>query len=187
MTQLLDNFYNALQNNNHKVFDQLFMDYYVNLCRFAYTYLKDREASEEIVQEIFISLWEYRESININTSIRAYLYTSVKNRSLNYLRNEKTRIGHENEFASEQVSKVNELINFCEHEELHTLINDSINDLPKQCRNIFNLSRNEGLTYNDIAHQLNLSPKTVENQMGIALKKLRSKLAPYLTSIIAIF
>jgi RNA polymerase sigma-70 factor (ECF subfamily) len=185
MAQSLNLFCNDLKSGNSNLFSQLFSDYYVNLCRFAFTYLKDREASEEIVQEMFISLWENRNKLNINTSVRAFLYTSVKNKALNYLRDEKTRKGHENGFSIEQSQKVDKLIDFCEREELQHLITDAVNDLPEQCQIIFKMSREQNLTYNEIAQQLDVSPKTVENQMGIALKKLRNKLSPYLTGIIA--
>ncbi len=187
MNNSLNHFSQELQRGNRQTFNQLFADYYVNLCRFAYTYLKDNDISEEIVQEMFVALWEQRTTLDINTSVRSFLYTSVKNRSLNYIRSSKTRIHHENEFAREQDSKVSHIINFCEREELNHLIDQAITDLPEQCRSIFEMSRYQNLTYNEIAKHLDISPKTVENQMGIALKKLRSKLSPYLTCIITFF
>jgi len=187
MKDTLNHFGKEFQYGNRKFFNQLFLDYYVNLCRFSYTYLKDNDISEEIVQEVFINLWEQRDSIDINTSIRSFLYTSVKNRSLNHIRNQKTRIRHEDEFAREQASKVGHIINFCEQEELNHIIDKAIAELPEQCRTIFEMSRNQNLTYKEIAQHLNIMPKTVENQMGIALKKLRGKLAPYLTCIITFF
>jgi RNA polymerase sigma-70 factor, ECF subfamily len=79
------------------------------------------------------------------------------------------------------------MVDFCEREELQYLIEQAINELPEQCRTIFEKSREHNLTYKEIAQELNISPKTVENQMSIALKKLRSKLTPYLTAVIAIF
>jgi RNA polymerase sigma-70 factor, ECF subfamily len=160
-----------LQEGNSKLYDQLFTDYYVNLCRFAFTYLNDADAAEEIVQDLFISVWENRLTLNISSSVRSFLYTSVKNRALNYLRNEKTRKGHENEFAREQALKVGKIIDFCEHEELQHLITSAVDELPEQCRLIFNMSREQNLSYAEIAQQLNISAKTVENQLGIALKK----------------
>lgn len=187
MEQSLHQYSNKLTHFDKGHFNQLFEDYYINLCRFAYTYVKDSDIAEEIVQEIFISLWEKRSAINISSSVRAFLYTSVKNRTLNYIRNEKIRATRENDFAQEQAAKVSHIINFCEREELTQLIDQAIAELPEQCRTIFELSRNEGLTYNEIANQMNLSPKSVENQMGIALKKLRNKLSPYLTCIITFF
>ena len=187
MNTSLNLFCQEFQHGNRKQFDKLFADYYVNLSRFAFTYVRDRDVSEEIVQEMFISLWEHRNDLNINTSVRAFLYTSVKNRALNYLRDEKTRKGHENEFALEQANKVNSIVDFCEREELKTLIDDAIAELPEQCRQIFEMSRNRNLSHNEIAQQLNISPKTVENQIGIALKKLRKNLTPYLSYVLAFF
>lgn len=183
----LNQFYQDVKAGNKESFNKLFEDYYVNLCRFAYTYVRDSDIAEEIVQETFITIWEKRRYLEITTSIRSFLYSSVKNRSLNHIRNEKTRIDHENEFAREQSAKVAQLINLCEREELSQLIDQAINELPGQCKTIFELSRNENLTYNEIAQQLNISPKTVENQMSIALKKLRHKLSPYLTCLITLF
>jgi RNA polymerase sigma-70 factor (ECF subfamily) len=187
MKASLNQLYKELKSNNKEHFNQLFSDYYVNLCRFAYTYVKDSAIAEEIVQEVFISIWEKRQELVISSSIRSFLYTSVKNKALNHIRDEKTRIGHEYEFAREQNTKVTQLINFCEREELTQLIDQAIGELPDQCRIIFELSRNENLTYNEIAQHLNISPKTVENQMSIALKRLRKKLSPYLTCLITLF
>jgi RNA polymerase sigma-70 factor (ECF subfamily) len=183
----LNIFCKQLKEGNRKLFDDLFSDYYVNLCRFAYTYVKNSETAEEIVQEMFISIWEQRHELNITTSVRTFLYTSIKNRALNYIRNHKTRANHEDEFANEQASRVSYMVDFCEREELQHLIEQAINELPEQCRIIFEKSREQNLTYKEIAQELNISPKTVENQMSIALKKLRSKLMPYLTAVIAIF
>jgi RNA polymerase sigma-70 factor, ECF subfamily len=187
MNDTLNHFGKEFQRGNRQLFNRLFSDYYVNLCRFAYTYLKDHDISEEIVQEVFITLWEQRATIDIQVSIRSLLYTAVKNKSLNYVRNQNTRIRHEDEFAREQASRVSHIINFCEREELSHIIDTAINELPEQCRTIFEMSRNQNLTYHEIAQQLNISPKTVENQMSIALRKLRNKLSPYLTCIIAFF
>lgn len=187
MDQSLHQFFKEHRDFDKEHFNQLFEDYYVNLCRFAYTYVRDNDIAEEIVQETFISIWEKRHSLVITISVRSFLYSSVKNRSLNHIRNEKTRAGHENDFAKEQDAKVAHIINFCEREELTQLIDQAIAELPDQCRTIFELSRHEGLTYSEIATKMNLSSKSVENQMGIALKKLRNKLAPYLTCLITFF
>ena len=186
MNDSFNHFGQQLHQNNRQLFNQLFADYYVNLCRFAYTYVSDNDIAEEIVQEVFIALWEQRKTLNIHTSIRSFLYTSVKNKALNYIRNAKTRTHHENEFAREQASKISDLIDFCEREELNHLIGQAINELPEQCRTIFEMSRNQNLTYKEIAQHLNISAKTVENQISIALRKLRQKLSPYLSSIIAL-
>ena len=86
MNYTLNYFSKELQLGNQQLFNKLFSDYYVNLCRFAYTFLKDADTSEEVVQEVFINLWEQREKLSISTSIRSFLYTSVRNRALNHIR-----------------------------------------------------------------------------------------------------
>lgn len=171
-------------NDSSNVFRKLFYDYYTNLCRFSFTFVKDYFVAEEIVQDLYMYLWEQKDVLHITTSLRAFLYTSVKNRSLNYIRNEKTRVLHEDEFAREQQLKVSQMLDFCEQEELSHIIDQAIAELPEQCRLIFEMSRKQQLTYNEIAAQLNLSPKTIESQMGLALKKLRKRLAPYLSKVI---
>jgi RNA polymerase sigma-70 factor (ECF subfamily) len=187
MHQSLNLFKEELRKGLPGSFNQLFTDYYQNLCRFAYTFVKDAELSEEIVQELFISIWEQRQTIAINTSIRAFLYTSVKNRSLNFLRNEKTRSNHEDQFAQIQNLKTDSIIDFLEREELNHVIEQAIKELPVQCRAIFELRQKQNLTNRDIANQLSLSVKTVENQINNAVKKLREKLYPYLSLILLFF
>jgi RNA polymerase sigma-70 factor (ECF subfamily) len=187
MPQNLDLFIKGIKKGSRETFNQLFEVYYRNLCRFAFTFVKDSDAAEEIVQELFISIWEQRQNLSIRISIRAFLYTSVKNRSINYLRNNKTRIFHEDEFAAEQNSKVENIINYCEQKELKSIVEKAINELPLQCRAIFVMKQKQNLSNKDIAAELNLSVKTVENQMNIALKKLRQKLTPFLDAILIFF
>jgi RNA polymerase sigma-70 factor (ECF subfamily) len=176
--------------NIHKIdlntFNSLFSDYYINLCRFAYTYLKSTDASEELVQELFLKIWEDRGTIDITTSIRSFLYTSVKNRALNFLRDEKTRLRHHEGFGLEQRNMTNCIIDFCEREDLSNLIDQAIEELPSRCKKVFDLCRVQNMSHKEIAEKLSISPKTVENQMGIALKKIRDKLLPYLSFLISI-
>lgn len=159
----------------------------MNLSRFAYTYVNDTFISEEIVQEVFFNLWEKRHCIQIHTSIRSFLYTSVRNRALNYLRSQKTRAAHEDAFAREQVTTLSSIENIWEQEQLEKSIHQAVSELPEKCRQIFELSRNENLSYMQIAAQLGISPKTVENQMSIAIKKLKCKLSGYLNLLLNIF
>jgi RNA polymerase sigma-70 factor (ECF subfamily) len=180
-------FIDEIKKGSTNSFNQLFEDYYQNLCRFVYTFVRDTEISEEIVQELFISIWEQRQSISINTSIRAFLYTSVKNKALNYLRNEKTRTRHENEFARNQGLRTEDLINLYEKEEFHGILEKAITELPDQCRAIFELRQKQNLSNKAIALELNLSIKTVENQINIAVKKLREKIGPYLSIFFLFF
>jgi RNA polymerase sigma-70 factor (ECF subfamily) len=187
MHQSLNFLVEEIRKGSTNSFNKLFSDYYKNLCLFAYTYVKDTDIAEEIVQEIFITIWEQRKTIIIKTSTRAFLYTSVKNRAINYLRDEKTRILHKDQFVREKISKTENIINLYELEELNHILREAIKELPDQCRIIFGMRQNQNLSNRQIANQLNLSVKTVENQIYIAVKKLREKLAPYLFLILLFF
>lgn len=171
---------------NSDIFNKLFHDYYTNLSRFAFTYVKDEAVAEELVQEVFVNLWQKQELKEIS-SIRSFLYISVRNRALNYLRDHKTRTLHENDFAIERERGALYEYNEYEHKQLETLVKDAIAELPEKCREIFELSRNENLTYQQIAEQLNISTKTVENQISIAIKKLRIKLKDYISFFATFF
>lgn len=172
--------------HNPEKFNQFFHDYYTNLSRFAYTYVKDEAIAEEIVHEVFVNLWQKQELTEIE-SIRSFLYISVRNKSLNYLRDHKTRTLHENEFAMERERNSLYENNEYEHKQLEQLVKDAVAELPEKCREIFELSRNENLTYQQIADQLNISAKTVENQISIAIKKLKTKLRDYVNFFATFF
>ena len=161
-------------------FEELFRSYFTPLMLFARKILVDEDDAREVVQKVFIALWEKREDIDLTTSMKAYLYTSVHNRSLNVLRDRKKYSdGELPEVAGEwDVSAQIESM------ELEQKIHEAIRSLPDKCRLIFELNRFKGLKYSEIARELNISVKTVENQMSKALKLLREKLASYLTLLL---
>lgn len=157
-------------------YEILFKKYYRELHRFAFTYVRDLSISEEMAQEVFLYMWEKRKKIEIQTTLKTYLYSAVKNKCLNYI---KLELPKQQSMAdiSEVLLSVNvERKDEGENEQLKKYIQKAIDALPKKCRRIFLLSRNAGMTYEEIAEELDLSKKTVENQMGIALKKLRESL-----------
>jgi len=162
-------------------FEELFRLHYTELCRYALRLTRNEEVAEEVVQEVFISFWERRNEITITHSVKAYLISSVRNRSINYLKlqlpkdRKKEEIEEHNSGASVEDTSAG-----IEYKELYDLIQHAITSLPEKCRAIFVLSREEGMTYQQIADQLNLSLKTVENQMSIALKKLRSTMKSHI-------
>lgn len=167
-----------LAKNDRKVFEQVFKSHYTELCRFAMRYVREEIASEEIVQEVFINIWERRAELNINSSIKAYLFTAVRNRSFNYIKlqlpkeHQKTDIDSLSEF---QIDNTEDDLRL---EEIKAYVNEAIDCLPKKCKAIFILSRTAGMTYREIADEMDISVKTVENQIGLALKKLREQLNP---------
>jgi RNA polymerase sigma-70 factor, ECF subfamily len=162
-----------LTTGDVKAFEILFHRYYEKLCRYSYTFINQREVAEEIVSGIFSHIWEKRRDLQITISPKAYLYTAVKNASFNYLKSQFARHPFQYEVNENQFPPVNTPAEEITYQELQTIIQQGIDTLPERCRIIFNLSRNAGLTYEEIAGELNISPKTVKAQMGIALHKLR--------------
>ncbi|MDI1322203.1 MAG: RNA polymerase sigma-70 factor [Algoriphagus sp.] len=173
----------AIRSGQIPAFEMLFKTYYQPLCRYANSYLKDPDGAEEIVQNAFIGFWEKRDSISIENSVKAYLYRAIRNSCLNELKHEqvKQRYLANESFKGEKISEPADQLAI--HEELEDKIRAAIQTLPEQCRLIFTMSRFEELKYQEIADQLNLSVKTVENQMGKALKLMRVQLKEYLPLI----
>lgn len=135
------------------------------------------------MQTVFIGFWEKRENIQVDTSLKAYLYRSVRNAALNEIKRLKVRQLHANAILAEGEPLSHAPDQYAIKEELEIKIQEALQALPEQCRLIFKMSRFEDLKYQEIADQLNLSIKTVENQMGKALKIMRAQLKEYLPLI----
>jgi RNA polymerase sigma-70 factor, ECF subfamily len=164
------------------VFEQLFKSHFKALHAYAYGIIRDESTAEEMVQNVFCRLWEKREQTIFNQSPKAYLYRSVHNESLNYLKHQKVKENYQN-FAARNNDVSEHAAAKTEHNELQWHLNKAMNELPEQCRTIFQMSRFEELKYREIADQMGLSVKTIENQMGKALRILRSKLVDFLPAI----
>ena len=169
-----------------KDFEKIFNDHYSTLCAYANNFLKDVDASEEVVQEILFKLWTNRDKIIITSTIQSYLFRSVRNASLNVLKHvnirEDYKIQHEYE-RDDELSSEDEMI----VSELDQKIRAAIDQLPIERKKVFIMSRYDGLKYKEIAEKLNISVSTVENQMVKALKFLRTELKDYLPWIIIFF
>lgn len=175
-----------INRENEAAFEQLFKKHFRGMHSYAFTLLKDDMAAEEIVQNIFYKLWEKEEQIEIRESVSGYLYRSVYNDCLNYLKHLKVRDAYQS-YAMEQDRSVNNTSSRLELGELEKHLEKALNELPEKCRTIFQMSRFEELRYQEIADRLGLPVKTIENQMGKALRLLRIKLADFLpTSILLI-
>ncbi|MDX1350323.1 MAG: RNA polymerase sigma-70 factor [Putridiphycobacter sp.] len=167
-------------------FEKLFKSYYAELCSFANTYLQDVDASEEIVQSLFVKLWE-QNSLQVNHDYKkAFFYTAVKNACLNQIKHIAIRETYKKHNEREMEAENYDPSEALEASELEDKIRESIDKLPEGRRKIFIMSRYEGLKYKEIADHLKISIKTVENQMGSALKQLKSDLAAYIVSLILI-
>lgn len=172
--------FEAIQTGNESAFEMIFRSYYKSLCQYAYSFLSDKDEAEEVVQATFISVWEKRQTLGIETSFKSYLYRMVRNACLNVIKHEKVKQQHASyqvafgEVSRESVSQT------ILHAELESKIHEAMKALPEQCRLVFQLSRFEELKYSEIADQLQISIKTVENHMGKALKIMREQLKEYL-------
>ncbi len=168
----------AFQSNlvewNVNTFEKLYDEFYSPLCLFANKYLGDLDLSRSLVQELFVDLWLKREKLAIREPVKFYLYKAVRNRAIDHLRKSNRNVKLSEVSDSKLSSPFEDKL---EEAELNARINQSINELPEKCREIFLLCRFEGLKYSQIAEKLNISVKTVEMQMGIALKKMKDKLS----------
>jgi len=173
------NLVEKIQQGDEKAFEHLFKTYYDYLCVFAAKIIEDEIAAEEIVQEFFVKFWEKRNQLTIEKSVKNYLFRSIKNLCFNFIKHNNVRLQHAKQMMAEAES-TNFRDNFIEVD-LAEKIEESIESLPEKRREIFRLSREEGLKYREIAEKLKLSVKTVEAQMGLALKSLREKLKEYNT------
>lgn len=161
-------------------FEEVFKTNFKGLYAYAFTIVKDDVMAEEIVQNVFCRLWEKRSQLNISTSITAYLYRSVYHESLNYLKHLKVRAAYSRYAQLAQYSKAESAEKKVMLTDLEKRLNQALAELPEQCRTIFQMSRFEELKYQEIADRMGLSVKTIENQMGKALKILRRKLSDFL-------
>lgn len=167
-------------------FENVFKTHFQNLHAYANTIVRDDDDAEEIVQNVFYKLWEKRAQIKIDQSLSAYLYRSVYYESLNFLKHAKVK---EN-YRADAVSSARQVTNPTDNlilKELRAKIESAVNELPEQCRTVFQMSRYEGLRYKEISDKLGISVKTVENHLGKALKVLRTKLLDYLPIMILLF
>lgn len=170
----------AIREGNERIFEETFRKYYQSLCNYANSILKEMDEAEEVVQNLFLSIWEKRSDLEISISLKSYLYRAVHNHCLNRIKHLKVREEYQQYAVNFYEASYESVSQTVMKNELETKIEEAIKKLPEQCRLIFRMSRFEELKYHEIAEQLELSPKTVENQIGKALKILRVELAEYL-------
>ncbi|MGN6438977.1 MAG: RNA polymerase sigma-70 factor [Agriterribacter sp.] len=168
-------------------FEAIFTSFYGGLHGYACTLIRNEAAAEGIVQQVFLKLWEKRNSLSIDISVKAYLYKSVYNHCLNYIKHRQIQSVHEKYMAKQPVSLAEASESKVLGKELREHIRAAIEDLPEQCGIIFKMSRFEELKYQEIASKLGLSIKTVEAQMGKALRLMRLRLAEYLPITIVLW
>lgn len=162
---------------NEATLKEFFNVYADDVCTFLNYYTHDRQLIEDIIQDIFIRLWEERDILNI-FFIKTYLYNAARNRMLNHLRNDQNRLLLLEEWASREIEeqKKRDCVN---REEFGLIYQQAINELPEKCREIFMLSKEQKKTYKEIATEKALSVKTIEAQMSIAIRRIREYMLKY--------
>jgi RNA polymerase sigma-70 factor (ECF subfamily) len=159
-----------------KAFEGLFRQYYQMLCSYAIRFVGDGDAAEEIVQDLFFKLWEKRHALEIKTSVKSYLFSAVHNRCLKFIEHRSVEQRYRSYYLQHESEIDNEPAETASLNELQGVINRTLDSLPERCGRIFRLNRFEGLKYQEIAVKLSISVKTVEANMGKALKLLRKNL-----------
>ena len=182
-----------IKKDNQSAFEVVFLRYYSSLCSYALSILGNKDTAEEIVQDLFVRLWENRHNVEITNSLKAYLYRTAHNQCINQLESWKIR----NQYSKKQIQAYEknlvEITPFAEDypianliaQELEDKIQKSIDALPDQCRQVFLLIRIQKKTYQEVAAKLGISLNTVKTQMQRAVFKLRDMLQEYLPVMLA--
>ncbi len=179
------NLLEGLRSGDEKALDALFGQWHNYLFKIAYSMLADADGAKDAVQDVFIRIWQKRAEIEVKSTLKGYLQRSVVNQCLGVLQQRKAFSNPEDyqfllpDAAPSAAEKLHA-------DSLDRLVHAAIDRLPEQCRLIFRLSRFEDLSYREIAEQLELSPKTIENQIGKALRILREELAPWLALLLPV-
>ena len=168
-------------------FEDIYLKYYPKLVRFSKEYVITEADAENIVQDCFVYLWEQQNKISSINNINAFLFRLVKNKCIDFLRHkimaEDKNENLQNTLMQEYSFKLQSIESFDHNlvsdNEIELIIKKAINNLPEKCRNIFILNKVEGLKYEEIAQQMNLSPNTVRNQISLAMKKMKLELKDY--------
>ena len=181
-----------IKSGDRKAYESLFLEHYKNMVLYAKKFVMETEVARDIVQDVFIYIWDKREKLNIDRSLASYLFRAVKNASINYLKREDYKQDYIKDFLlsisqeSGTTSKFEDAHELVVHNDLLVKIEAIIESLPEQCKNMFRMSRFRGLKNREIALIYAVSPRTVETQIYRALKVLKENLSSYLTSAASI-
>lgn len=184
----------ATQNTFHKKIpldhisdlENLFNEHYQGLCAFVARMMNDSVAAEDIVQEVFMKVWRDRHTLTFSDSMKSYLYLATKNGAINYLKKQRRRTELLEIYLEGIEGHLQNVEDFVHFDDLNSALEKATKNLPPKCMEIFLLSRNQFKSYKEISIELGISVKTVENQIGKALKILRSQLQDFLLLIICI-
>ena len=171
---------------NKSEFEKLFKSHYSYLCNFAQQYVNDMDTAQDICQKVFITLWEKRANLDPKQSIKSYLFTAVKNRCLNHIRDHKKYRSRVLDLDCGDIDIAAAAVELDDAQALKEKIEQILNSLPEKCKMVFEMSRYQGMKYREIAEELDIAQKTVEAHMSKAMKILRAELKGFLEILILI-
>ncbi len=177
----------GLKAGNKEVFDEIFRAYYGELISYCLRYVYEQDIAEDIVQDMFVKMWLRHADLQIQTSLKAYLYRATQNHALNHLNQLKIQEKYRQFVGFSAINGSESPLDKLQETDLELKIKHAVLSLPEKRREVFELSRQEGLKNRQIAERLNISVKTVENQMTKALEQLRGFLKEYLPVIFFFF
>lgn len=169
----------GIKKGDKNAFENLFLEFYEPLCQFAWRFTHSQHVSEELVQEVFLNVWQSKETLDPQSEIKSYLYQSVKNKALNHIKHQELASEYNQKIVWLDPSPTKQEHQYEEESEFVRAARKAIEELPDRARQVYKLSRKDGLTYREISTVLDISPKTVESQMSRALKILRNSLSDF--------
>ena len=169
----------SVKSGDREAFDKLFRQYYASLVRFSFRFVADEDIAAEVVQDFFVHLWTKHKSLSINSSIKSYMMQSVRNLSLTYINKERSHAESNLSIYSEE-GEAFDASEELQGQNLENAYRKIVAGMPEKRREVFMLSRFDGLKYAEIAERLNLSQKTVEAHISAAIKQLKDGLKDYI-------
>ena len=176
-----------LSNDGERAFDYIYDLYWKQLFQYAYNRLQSEDAAKDIVQDVFVSLWNKKEGLKLNSSLSAYLFSILRFKLINFYHANEVRKQHAlhiNQYDHPSDNNIDQRVHV---NEMNSILNSSIQNLPCKMKAIFELSRVKGRSIRQISEQLNISEQTVKNQLSTALKRLKLNFADYLTIAVVYF
>lgn len=175
-----------IRQGDRSAFSLVFVSYYTDLVMFAFTIVKTKDASEEIVQEVFVRLWDNRETIEIRSSLKSFLLKSVQNKCIDWLRHQKIKDRYAEKRLQDNTLYENETESYLMYSELEQSIEKALMSMPEKISQTYSMNRFDGLTYREIADRLDVSVRTVEVRVSKALDFLREKLKDFFPVLLLI-